>query len=93
MQSALEAYQRGDLMGVERAYRRLLERDDRNGLAHNNLANLLRKSGRFSEAEAHYDRTLAWLPDSAEIRNNRGVRSNNFSSTSKPRSSIATPLN
>ena len=38
MQSALEAYQRGDLMEAERAYRRLLERDDRNGLAHNNLA-------------------------------------------------------
>ncbi|WP_416347892.1 tetratricopeptide repeat protein [Caballeronia mineralivorans] len=72
MQSALEAYQRGGLMEAERAYHRLLERDDRNGLAHNNLANLLRKSGRFSEAEAHYDRALAWLPDSAEIRDNRG---------------------
>lgn len=58
-------------MEAERAYRRLLETDNRNGLAHNNLANLLRKSGRFSEAEVHYDRALEWLPDSAEIRNNR----------------------
>jgi Tfp pilus assembly protein PilF len=71
IESAWEAWQRGDLTAAERAYRRVLETEDRNGLAHNNLANLLRQCGRFSEAEAHYCRALEQMPDSAEIRNNR----------------------
>ena len=70
-ESAWQAWQRGDLAEAEHRYRTLLERDDRNGLAHNNLANLLRQGGRFSEAEAHYCRALERMPDSAEIRNNR----------------------
>ena len=71
IESALQAWQRGDLTEAEYAYRTLLERDHSNGLAHNNLANLLRQCGRFSEAEAHYSRALERMPDSAEIRNNR----------------------
>ncbi|CAN7687965.1 tetratricopeptide repeat protein [Caballeronia sp. LjRoot34] len=71
IESASRAWQQGDLTKAEHAYRGVLERDDCNGLAHNNLANLLRQCGRFSEAEAHYDRALEQMPDSAEIRNNR----------------------
>ena len=70
LQSALDAYQAGDPARAMNAYRELLARDDRNGLAHNNLANLLRQTGRFAEAEAHYRRALERMPDSAEIRNN-----------------------
>jgi len=71
LESAWQAWQQGNLTEAELAYRRVLERDDRNGLAHNNLANLLRQCGRFSEADAHYCRALEQMPDSAEIRNNR----------------------
>ena len=71
MESAWQAWQQGDLAAAERAYRCVLETEDRNGLAHNNLANLLRQCGRFPEAEAHYCRALEQMPDSAEIRNNR----------------------
>jgi hypothetical protein len=71
IESAWQAWQLGDLTEAEHAYRCVLERDDRNGLAHNNLANLLRQCGRFSEAEAHYCRALEHMPNSAEIRNNR----------------------
>jgi tetratricopeptide (TPR) repeat protein len=46
----------------------VLERDGRNGVAHNNLANLLRLSRRFRDAEMHYRLALEQLPDSAEIR-------------------------
>ncbi|WP_374193447.1 hypothetical protein [Trinickia mobilis] len=31
----------------------MLEGDERNGPAHNNLANLLRQAGRFAQAETH----------------------------------------
>ena len=71
LESAWHAWQQGDLTKAEHTYRSVLERDDRNGVAHNNLANLLRQCGRFSEAEAHYCRALELMPDSAEIRNNR----------------------
>jgi len=71
VESAWQAWQQGDLTKAEHAYRSVLERDDRNGLAHNNLANLLRQWGRFSEAEVHYCRALEQMPNSAEIRNNR----------------------
>jgi tetratricopeptide (TPR) repeat protein len=69
-ESAFQAWQRGDLNAAEYAYRTLLERDDRDCVAHNNLANLLRQGGRFGEAEAHYSRALERMPDSAEIRSN-----------------------
>ena len=71
IESAWQAWQQGDLTAAEHAYRSVLDRDDRNGLAHNNLANLLRQCGRFREAEAHYCRALEQMPHSAEIRNNR----------------------
>jgi len=71
LESAWHAWQHGDLTTAEHAYRSVLQRDDRNGVAHNNLANLLRQCGRFNEAEAHYCRALELMADSAEIRNNR----------------------
>jgi tetratricopeptide (TPR) repeat protein len=70
LQSALDACQNGDLKRAVDAYRELLASDDHNGLAHNNLANLLRQTGRFDEAETHYRRALESMPDSAEIRCN-----------------------
>src|ERR1700748_2867084 len=72
LQSALDAFDKGDLKRAENIYRDLLARDDRNGLAHNNLANLLRQAGHFAEAEAHYRRGLEFIPDSAEIPGNLG---------------------
>ena len=71
IESAWQAWQQGDLTEAEHIYRSVLARNDRNGLVHNNLANLLRQCARFSEAEAHYCRALEQMPDSAEIRNNR----------------------
>jgi tetratricopeptide (TPR) repeat protein len=70
LQSALDAYQEGDLKRAEDIFRDVLAKDDRHAMAHNNLANLLRQTGRFNEAEAHYRRALERMPDSAEIRNN-----------------------
>ena len=70
LQAALAAYQQGDIRQAEALCRRVLERDERNGIAHNNLANLLRQSGRRSEAKSHYERALAQMPASAEIRSN-----------------------
>ena len=70
VEAALDAQEQGDLAGAERLYRALIEADDRNGIAHNNLANLLRTSGRFTDAVDHYRRALEWMPDSAQIRAN-----------------------
>ena len=70
VEAALDAQERGDLAGAERLYRALIEANDRNGIAHNNLANLLRTSGRFADAVDHYRRALEWMPDSAQIRAN-----------------------
>jgi Tetratricopeptide repeat len=69
-ESALSAGQTGELKRAMDAYRELLARDDRNGLAHNNLANLLRQTGDFRAAEAHYRRALEWMPDSADVHCN-----------------------
>jgi tetratricopeptide (TPR) repeat protein len=70
LQSAAEAFEKGDLKRAENVYRDLLARDDRNGLAHNNLANLLRQAGHFDDAEAHYRSALESMPDSAEVHGN-----------------------
>ncbi|WP_118178543.1 tetratricopeptide repeat protein [Paraburkholderia phosphatilytica] len=65
-----DAFETNDPAQAEARYRRLLAHDDRDGVAHNNLANVLRASGRFSEAEAHYRRALEVVPATAAIRNN-----------------------
>lgn len=70
VQAALAAYHQGDVKQAEALFRRVLERDNRNGIAHNNLANLLRQSGRRSEAKLHYEHALAQMPASAEIHSN-----------------------
>ncbi|MGH8780010.1 tetratricopeptide repeat protein [Paraburkholderia sp.] len=69
-QDALAVYERGDAPLAEDLYRRRLATNDRDGIAHNNLANLLRQSSRYSEAKLHYERALESMPDSAEIRQN-----------------------
>ncbi len=70
LQSALDAFEKGDVKRAEDAFRDVLARDDRNGLAHNNLANLLRQAGQFDQAEVHYRRALESMPDSAEVHGN-----------------------
>ncbi|PCE22264.1 hypothetical protein BWP39_21555 [Paraburkholderia acidicola] len=70
LQAALAAYRQGDMKQAEALCRRVLEQDEHNGIAHNNLANLLRQSGRRSEAKQHYERALVQMPASAEIRSN-----------------------
>lgn len=68
--AALDAQQKGDLASAESLYRAALETGDHQGVAHNNLANLLRKSDRLPEAVDHYRRALEALPDAAQIRAN-----------------------
>ena len=70
VEAALDAQQQGDFAGAERLYRQALEADRHNGIAHNNLANLLRTSGRFTDAVDHYRHALEAMPDSAPIRSN-----------------------
>lgn len=70
VEAALAAHERGDPMQAEALYRGLLATDSRHAIAHNNLANLLRQSGRNSEAQLHYEHALELIPDSAEIRQN-----------------------
>jgi hypothetical protein len=68
--TALDAQARGDFAAAERLYRALLEADAHHGIGHNNLANLLRQSGRLGEAVVHYQRALEGLPDSAPVHAN-----------------------
>ncbi|WP_321798332.1 tetratricopeptide repeat-containing glycosyltransferase family protein [Caballeronia sp. J97] len=70
IQAASKAYEAGDLPAAEKMLRESIALDERNGVAHNNLANLLRKSNRAREAVEHYRFALGAYPDSAEIRNN-----------------------
>jgi Tfp pilus assembly protein PilF len=70
VEAALDAQQAGDLVRAEHLYRQALDTADGHGIAHNNLANLLRTSGRFADAADHYRHALATMPDSAEIRSN-----------------------
>ncbi|SAK98057.1 tetratricopeptide repeat protein [Caballeronia temeraria] len=70
IEAASKAYEEGDLFVAEQKLRDSIELDERNAVAHNNLANLLRISGRFHEAVDHYHRALVELPESAEIRSN-----------------------
>lgn len=67
LQMSLDAYQNGKFGVAEERLRHLLDLDYQNGMAHNNLANLLRLSGRGREAVAHYRLALEQLPNSAAI--------------------------
>ena len=70
VEAALNAQQTGDLASAERLYRQVLETDHHDGVAHNNLANLLRMSRRFADAMDHYRHALETMPDSAQIHSN-----------------------
>ncbi|SAK86843.1 TPR repeat-containing protein [Caballeronia hypogeia] len=70
VEAAWKAYRKRDYPTAESQLRRSIELDERDGIAHNNLANLLRVAGRFHEATEHYRLALEQHPDSAEIRNN-----------------------
>ncbi len=67
-------YQRlGDFENALVSYRQVLQRDDINVEAHNNLGVLYREKGLYDEAIRHFQRAIAIDPRYARARNNLGV--------------------
>ncbi len=67
-------YQRlGDFENALVSYRQVLQRDDLNVEAHNNLGVLYRDKGLFDDAITHFQRAIAINPRYARARNNLGV--------------------
>jgi len=67
-------YQRlGDFENALINYRQVLQRDDLNVEAHNNLGLLYRDKGLFEDAIQHFQRAIAINPAYARARNNLGV--------------------
>jgi tetratricopeptide (TPR) repeat protein len=67
-------YQRlGDFENALVSYRHVLQRDDLNVEAHNNLGVLYRDKGLFDDAVRHFQRAIAINPGYANARNNLGV--------------------
>jgi len=67
-------YQRlGDFENALVSYRQVLQRDDLNVEAHNNLGVLYRDKGLFDDAIRHFQRSIAISPGYALARNNLGV--------------------
>ena len=58
---------------AEENYRQVLEEYPEPEVAHNNLAAVLERQGRQSEAEVHYRRAIALNPGYVAPRNNLGV--------------------
>jgi predicted Zn-dependent protease len=70
IESAERDFAEGHFIDAEQKLRDLLESDQRNSVVHNNLANVLRASGRVQDAVDHYLIAATENPASAEIRNN-----------------------
>jgi Tfp pilus assembly protein PilF len=67
-------YQRlGDFENAQLSYRQVLQRDDLNVEAHNNLGVLYRDKGLYDDATTHFQRAIAINPGYARARNNLGV--------------------
>ena len=67
-------YQRlGDFENALINYRQVLQRDDLNVEAHNNLGLLYRDKGLYDDAIQHFQRAIAINPAYARARNNLGV--------------------
>ncbi len=67
-------YQRlGDFENALVSYRQVLQRDDLNVEAHNNLGVLYRDKGLYDDAIRHFQRAIAINPRYARARNNLGV--------------------
>ena len=67
-------YQRlGDFENALVSYRQVLQRDDLNVEAHNNLGVLYRDKGLLEDASRHFQRAIAINPGYARARNNLGV--------------------
>ena len=67
-------YQRlGDFENALVSYRLVLQRDDLNVEAHNNLGVLYRDKGLFDDAVKHFERAIAINPSYARARNDLGV--------------------
>jgi TolB-like protein/Tfp pilus assembly protein PilF len=62
-----------DFIGAEREFRRAIELDPKNGMAHSYLALLLTGLGRADEAETLFRRALELEPASANINRNYGI--------------------
>jgi tetratricopeptide (TPR) repeat protein len=65
--------QGGHLPEAETAFKAALERNPANAVAGNELGIVQRKRGKFTEAEATYQRTIAAQPDYAPTYLNLGV--------------------
>jgi len=67
-----KAYEGNDFFEAEKLYRRAIELNPNNALAHNNLGNVLRDLKRHDEAEAMYRRAIELNPNNALAHNNLG---------------------
>lgn len=75
LQFALDAHEAGRLTDAEAAYLQVLERQGDqpdSALIYSNLANLMRLTRRFTQAEACYRRALELAPGFPEVYNNLG---------------------
>jgi len=61
---AVAQYATGDVAGAEDTYRKQLQVDANNAVAHNNLANALRDQGNYEEAVKEYQQAIKLNPKS-----------------------------
>jgi len=73
LDAALESQRAGDFNGALQRYHALLERDERNAQAHNNLGLLYQENGRLAEAARELQRAVAIEPRNAGTHSNYGV--------------------
>ncbi|MBE9608005.1 tetratricopeptide repeat protein [Chitinilyticum piscinae] len=90
---ALELHGKGNLIAAEKAYRGILERDPGHANGWNNLAVLLKESGRLEEALACFERLAGLEPRRARAQCGRGVvlraQGNNAEAANAYRQAIA----
>ncbi len=73
LNAALQSQRAGDFNGALLRYHALLERDERNAQAHNNLGLLYQENGRLAEAARELQRAVAIEPRNAGTHSNYGV--------------------
>lgn len=64
--------ERGDFVGAAEFYRRAIERDPKNAVAHKGLAGALEMTGRVAEAAEEYRKTIRIKPNDGEAWRNLG---------------------
>ena len=73
LDAALLSQRAGDFDGARQRYRAILERDEQNAQAHNNLGLLYQQKGLLSEAARELQRAVAIEPSNAGTHSNYGV--------------------